>query len=392
MRTMKPRKAVHLSQILLRATALGALLTASACVSNGDDEFFDAGTTNIPLEGLCVDGCNLLEQCGQCDTDPVGECYDRVQCIEVCDQQGSYDRFACLIGTGAGNACGADFDGCISGSAVTGCHQACGVLEECNLCVTNAAGACLTVQGCLDRCDSQDQAAGFQCVLDLQACDANAVEACFSNNPPDLGNDDCARGCAALDACELCLPDANGDCESPEACVATCRGVGDTLDAGRAACVAAVQGCDEDAINTCLNAEVPLGDDDCAKGCAALDACDLCVPDANGDCLTPLQCATGCRAGDPIDATVAICLENLNNCDAAAIDACFSAEPPPPAPDCAVYCQRVVECAAPPAEEQAAALAACTDQCTTVDDPALRTCFVEAADCATAAACEAANP
>lgn len=372
----------------LRAASLLILAPLAACVTDGGEDFGDAGTVNIPLEGLCVDGCNLLEQCGQCDSDPVGECYDRVQCIEVCDTVGSHDRFACLFDpdAGGGAACGAGFQGCLDGSAVDGCHQACGNLEACNIGLLNENGGLQSVTACVERCHAnQDEGPAFQCIVDLQACDEVAVGECFGGSP-NLGDDDCARGCLALDTCELCLPDDAGECRSPQECVAECRGAAAAIDAARARCLANLDACGEDAVNACLTPSI--GDDDCAKGCVALDACDLCLNNENGECITPEACAEACRAGEGINTAQALCLENLDGCDEALVNACFEVEPPP-APDCAVFCQRSVECAALPAEEQAAALEACNTECAAADNAALRTCFVNAADCAAAAECAA---
>ena len=454
---LRARKSAPLA---LPGACLIAALALTGCDPGGDDGAFDAGTVNIPLEGTCVDGCTLLEECGQCDTDDLGQCYDRVQCIEECDLGSGQARFACLLSSGAGDACGADFDGCLTGASVNGCHQACATLEICESCKLDDAGRCLSTTACVQRCEATPaEAPGFQCVADLQACDLNAIDACFGEgNRPDPGDDDCGRGCLALDDCQLCLPDANEECLDLLACAAACRGADDSLDATRAACIAGVQACDADAINACLAAEPPVGDDDCAKGCQALDECDLCYPDDAGECLSVAACADACRGGTGLAPEAGVCLENVDACDEAAIDACFGIEPigddacalactqldgcgfcltdeadeclepadcaaqcreglipeaaatclagleacdeapidaclsaeeppPPVVPDCVTFCQRTVECAALPAEEQAAAQTACEEQCAANDDPALRTCYVEAADCAAAAAC-----
>ncbi|MEZ4473365.1 MAG: hypothetical protein R3F60_21775 [bacterium] len=453
----RPSRSRLARSLLTFALAAGSLtVTLTGCEPVGD-EGFDAGTVNIPLEGTCVDGCTLLEECGQCDTDDVGQCYDRVQCIEECDLGQGQARFACLLSTGAGNACGADFDGCLTGASVDGCHAACAALEICESCKLDEGGRCLSTLACVQRCESTPAEAGaFQCVIDLQACDQQAIDDCFgAAGRPDPGDDDCGRGCAALDDCQLCLPDDNEECLDILACAAACRGADDSLDAARAACIAGVQACDGDAINACPGGRAPVGDDDCAKGCAALDACDLCYPDDAGECLSVAACADACRGGTGLAPEAAICVENVAECDAAAIDVCFGIEPigdacalactqldecefcltdgrasawrrptvrpvprgpdqrggchlpgrgggceapidaclnaeeppPPPAPDCATYCQRTVECAELPAEEQEAALTACQEQCAANDDPTLRTCYVEAADCTAAAAC-----
>ncbi|MGK0360554.1 MAG: hypothetical protein ACI9U2_002867 [Bradymonadia bacterium] len=371
-------------------------LTLVAC--DGGDDFFDAGV-DLPVEGLCYEACTALEECGSCDSDPDGNCYGQVQCIEVCEEQGSHDRFACLTGTsgcsGPLSQCGgfcaaADVEGCLDGSAVTDCHAACGILEACEACVNDTNGNCLSTPSCVTACESEESE-GFACVANLNSCDGGAIATCFEGDRP-APEDACALGCLALDDCELCLAPDDQPCLDAEQCVATCRGASDELDAARAQCIADLAACDPDGVADCLSGEPSPGDDDCGLGCARLDTCDLCLPDENEECQTPVACAEACREG--ADAAGLACIAELDACDEEAIATCLDAEPDPGddacgrgcsqldacgfcLPDAADECQTPLACAEACRAGESAQGLACISELMGCDEPAIDACLNE---------------
>lgn len=366
----------------LRLLLLGlASLTVAACDDGGGD-FFDAGV-DLPVEGLCFDACTALDECGTCDTDANGNCYGQVQCIEVCEDVGSHDRFACLVGTSGcsgpldqcGGFCGAaDIEGCLDGSAVTDCHAACGILEACQACVNDTDGNCLSTASCITACEADQSPEGFACVAGLNSCDGGAIAACFAGDRPEP-EDACARGCLALDDCELCLAADGEDCLDPEQCVATCRGASDALDADRAECIAELAACDPDGVADCLSAEPDPGDDACGLGCARLDTCELCLPDENDECLEPVACAEACRAG--ADAVGLACIAELNACDEEAIATCLEVEPDPGDDECGRGCAQLDACGfcLVNDEDECQEPVECADACRAGDSPEALACI-----------------
>lgn len=353
--------------------ATGMALTAlSACApANGDDDF-EPGV-EVPLEGLCFEACTALDECGTCEQDNSGQCYGRAQCIEVCEGDAETQaRYACLVGTSScsgpldqcGGFCGAaQIEACLDGSVVSGCHQACGFMEACEACVNDTDGNCLSVAGCIESCERGEAADGFNCVQGLNNCDGGAIAQCFAGDRPDPGEDACARGCVALDDCELCLETEEEECLDVEQCVATCRGVSDALDADRAQCIADLQACDAEGVSACLAAEPDPGDDACGRGCSQLDTCNLCLPDENDECLTPVACAEACRGGEAAEGLA--CVAELNACDEDAISTCLDTEPGPGDDDCGLGCARLDECGycLPDESDECLSPAACAEAC-----------------------------
>ena len=381
----------HVGPIRLLLLGIASLALAACGPSDGDD-YFDAGV-DLPIEGLCYDACTALDECGTCDQDANGNCYGQVQCIEVCEDLGSHDRFACLVGTsgcsGPLDQCGgfcaaADIEGCLDGSAVTDCHAACGTLEGCGACVNDTNGTCLSTPSCITACESNQSAAGFACVAALNTCDGGAIAACFAGDRPEP-EDACARGCLALDDCELCLAEDDEECLDVEQCVATCRGVSDALDAARAECIADLQACDADGVSACLNAEPGPGDDACGRGCAQLDTCELCLPDANDECQTPVACAEACRGG--ADAAGLACVAELDACDEDAIATCLEAEPDPGDDACGLGCAQLDTCGfcLPDANDDCLSPVACAEACRAGEATAGLTCIGELDACDDAA-------
>lgn len=291
-------------------------------------------------------------------------------------------------------ACGdADIEACL-GEEVRpdpgddACGQACLALFDCELGLPGANETTLGVLDCAAACRGADEALDEDraaCINLLEGCDGAAFEACLGGGDP--GNDECANGCKVLDECGLAVSNAADESLTTIACAESCR-AGTDLGVANAQCLIALDGCDEAAIEECLSSSEPsIGDDLCAAACTRLDTCELCLPNAEDECYEPAACAEACRQGE-VNATAAQCLADLDACEEDPINACLALEPVEPvAPDCAVYCQRFVECAALPEAEQAAALEACGTQCTTDNNPELRQCYVDAADCDAAAAC-----
>ena len=376
---------------LYRGLLVGLISLAFVACDDGGDDFFDAGV-DLPLEGLCFEACTALEECGSCDSDASGNCYGQVQCIEVCEDAGSHDRFACLVGTsgceGPLDQCGgfcaaADVDGCLDGSAVTDCHTACGTLEACGSCVNDANGNCLSTPSCIRACES-DESAGFACVAALNSCDGGAIDACFDGDRP-APEDECARGCLALDDCDLCLAADGEDCLDAEQCVATCRGASDALDAQRAQCIADLAACDPDGVADCLSAEPDPGDDACGLGCARLDTCDLCLPDENEECQEPVACAEACRAG--ADAVGLACIAELNACDEEAIATCLDSEPDPGDDACGRGCSQLDACefCLPGDDDECLSPVACAEACRAGEAAEGLACIAELMACDEAA-------
>lgn len=359
--------------------ALGAcLFLMLGCDPGGDEDFFDAGV-EIPIEGLCFEACTAIDECGACDRDGAGQCYGRVQCIEECEASGSHDRFACLTGTSGcsgplsqcGGFCGAaDVEGCLDGSSVTICHAACGHLEACQSCVNDANGNCLSTAGCIDSCEAGEANDAYTCVAELNVCGEAAINECFAGGNINPGDDACAQGCVALDECELCVEDDDGGgCLDIEQCVAACRGASEALDASRAQCIADLQACTADDVDACLNAEPDPGDDECGRGCAQLDNCELCLEGENPDeCLSAVACAEACRAGENAEAVA--CVAGLDSCDQDAIDACLATEPDPGEDACAQGCVNLDTCGfcIPGADDECLEVAACAEACRAGDN------------------------
>jgi hypothetical protein len=258
------------------------------------------------------------------------------------------------------------------------CAQGCLALDDCDQCLPDDNDECLSPADCADACRQDGDTAPYECLAALDTCDEAAIGACFDGAGP--GDDACGRGCQKLDDCELCIPDDNGDCLSPSACADACRAAD---DAASYDCIGALDSCDQAAIDACAGGG-DVGDDDCAHGCLAIDACDLCITDDNDECLSVADCAQACR--DAGEQAVYACAAEVQMCDEDALNGCFETG----APDCQATCQRVVECSGDMNPD--AALAQCVAACQANDDPDARLCVAEAADCAAVAACAGGHP
>ncbi len=439
----------------LRWMTGGALLMAalglSACTVNEADQRFDAGPGGQGgaggggevIDDVCYDGCLKLDQCGQCAGD--GECLTPEACATECRRAEDQATYLCLAET---NGCGeAALSACFDGSAVDACQQACGRLDGCQTCLSDDAGECVDVYACAEACRA-GTVPGAECLAALNTCDSDAINACFVEDDgagddscadacrvldgcgqclldeaggclpvagcaeacraewPDEGaclndlmmcedeaiaaclesrvEDECTARCDFLDGCGYCIPDDNGECISPADCAAGCRAEMPTLYA----CLDGLEVCDEAPILACLAGEDPgpgpMGDA-CTLACAALDGCELCWPDDNGECMTPDTCAESCRAGDPDPATAG-CLANVSSCDDGSLDACFEALTPV---DCTAACTRLEVCGAAGEGGTMACLMACEAEWT----PGDLACYAAAGEaCEAVALCPGATP
>ncbi len=350
-----------------RAVFVMAMFWGSGCVvvsdGGGGAPPGDAG------DDACAEGCEALDACGLCLPDGAGGCLDVFSCADQCRATGEDELGGCLAGARCDDAAvAACYDATDIGDDA--CAQGCLALDACDLCAEE--GECLTPRQCAEVCREAGDDDVYACVAEVRGCGQEAIDACFDRDA--IGDDACAQGCLALDACDLCETGDGDECLTPAACAEACREA--ELDA-RFGCLAEVDACDADAIDACYDDAPPA--DACAAGCAALDACDLCLEDEEGACLSIDACAEACRAGG--SAANSACVAEVEGCDADAIEACFAEAP---APSCDVVCQRVVECAQP--ADADAALAACVADCAEFTDET-RTCVVDAAECPAVGAC-----
>lgn len=313
-----------------------------ACLDGGGDaEALDGGGFGgfggeggfggaLPGDDACSLGCQWLADCGLCWPDAQTDmCLDGAGCVDQCERLDYTAIASCVSGL---PACSDDagLDACFDDPGPPpdedACARGCAALDGCGLCDVDASGACLELADCAQACRDAGGEARNACLGELTTCDEAAIEACTDADPdpdPDPTDDDCALGCVALDECGYCEPDANDDCLSVDDCAAACRA--DTEAPAVYQCLAALEDCDEGAINACYG-DVPPdpGEGVCADGCGALDACGLCLPDANDDCLGVAACAQACR-DEGLEA-LAQCFVDVVECDEAAIDACFAGE------------------------------------------------------------------
>lgn len=257
-----------------------------------------AGCFEPPADD-CEAGCASLDGCGWCVTDEDDECLDVAGCARSCRDNGGA-LGPCLLDA----ACDPDaVDACLEGPPDT-CRVLCLALNACASCFQDG-NECAA--NCLAACGEHPDPEGLlACVEDAEMC---VVEGCFPPPP-----DPCVDGCVAYDACELCFVDENDECLPPEDCAARCRANGEQAQLG---CVAAVAGCDEDALDACLEDEVPPPADDCEAGCRSIEVCGWCI-NADDECLDLPACAARCREVDGFGA----CLVAAG-CDGPAVDVCF---------------------------------------------------------------------
>lgn len=196
------------------------------------------------------------------------------------------------------------------------CEAGCELVDDCDLCVTGDGGDCLSVDDCAVDCYQRDLDAQARCLGDLLVCDAEAIDVCLSLDDED---DVCAQACLALDDCELCQSEG-GQCLSVAECVLACH---DEEQTAEAQCLVAVAACDQDAFDACLS----LGDDGCSSACGVIDGCGLSVRGADGEPLDIPECAEQCRAREDSE-RFAGCINAVEDCGQAAIDACFEPSEP----------------------------------------------------------------
>ncbi|MCA9546272.1 MAG: hypothetical protein KC613_17830, partial [Myxococcales bacterium] len=366
------------------AGAVGLMLALSACTVEGEANLNDAGPGGQGgaggggevIDDVCYDGCLKLEQCGQCVGD--GDCLSPEACAQVCRQTDDQAAYLCLASTNGCNE--ADIGACLDGSAVDACQQACGRLDGCQTCLTDANGACLDVYACDATC-RQGAFEGAECLAALNTCDDQAIAACLTDD--GAGDDGCADACRVLDGCGQCLLGDDGACLDVATCAETCRA--DWPDEG--ACLNDLMMCEADAIAACLTSDI--GDDDCARRCTFLDGCGYCIPDADDNCLSPADCAEGCRAAEP---TPYACLDALEACDEEPIIACLTGDEPiePGITACDRACGALDGCELcwPDDEGGCMPLATCIESCGAGDpDPATAGCLANIAACGDIDAC-----
>ena len=323
-----------------RLLVLGALVaTLPACLGEdgGDAEYVDAG--GFGGEGGfgggggadigdddCAHGCQWLDDCGLCWPDVSSQaCLDIAGCAEQCRDQGDAPVAACVVEL---SSCDDDagIDGCFDAPSqpdpMDDCAAGCAALDACDLCDPDETGACLELSACAAACRAGGGAAGGgaargRCLAAVVACDPDALGACGEATPPPPEDDVCARGCAALDTCGFCERDADDECVSIEVCAQACRDEGTDLTYQ---CLIDLNDCDDASIGGCYGDEDP-GDDVCAQGCVALEACDLCLTDDADVCLSVVDCAQSCR--DDGTEAMAMCVAAVEACDQASLDACF---------------------------------------------------------------------
>ncbi len=352
-----------------------ALDACDSCVLDDNEECLD-------IEGCaqwCRDGGGAVGPClldAECDDDAIGACLEGPPdpCIDIC---AALDACGACIRDGDGcaedceAACADRGEGALMLECVEGpemcviescfeppddCEAGCVSLDECGWCVTDENDECLDVEGCAQSCRDGGGALG-PCLLAAE-CEDEAIDVCLA-----LPADPCEDLCAALDACEACIPDGDGCAED---CAAACAAHDDA--AGLLACVEGAEMCD---LAGCFDP----APDPCAAGCAAYDACELCFQDENNECLSVDDCAADCRAsGEQVQLG---CVAGVADCDGDALDACFE-DPDPPVDDCEAGCRSIEGCGwCINEEDECLDIDACSARCRELGD-ALGPCLVAA--------------
>lgn len=267
------------------------------------------------------------------------------------------------------------------------CVEGCRFLDLCDLCWPDADGECYSVGECVDECRAQNAQGIGDCLTRVDSCEAEAaIDACFSQSSAPDGV--CAQACGALDGCELCDTDEAGECLAYAECVSTCE----TADAGAwAQCVVDLASCDDEGVAACYAQSGPpdVGDDTCAQGCEALDACGFAEVDDEDNELSVAACAEACRGGE--DEARFGCYANAagDTCEAA-ISACDAGDDPGDdacaracevmdgcdlcLPDEADECLSVADCAAS-CREDATEMAMCVVAVDGCDEDAINQCI-----------------
>jgi hypothetical protein len=195
------------------------------------------------------------------------------------------------------------------------CAQGCIQLENCDRCLDDG-GNCMSTFDCAEQCRDTRDVGTALCLVEVAACNADALDACLDGSGLDL----CQQACGVLAGCDTCLTDEAGACIDDDACLDFCRSGG--LEG--AECLVGLDACDAAAIEACLedddNAGDDAGDDACADACRVLDGCDQCLTDADGACVDVAACAAECRTGW---ADGGACLNALQMCEDEAILACL---------------------------------------------------------------------
>ncbi len=145
--------------------------------------------------------------------------------------------------------------------------------------------------------------------------------------------DVCARGCRALQQCDLCILDADENCLTLARCTSNCR---TNALSYRYACLAEVPDCDQDQFDVCMNAQAdPLPQGDCGDCILAECALEAGACQANAPCNSLVRCwapcvGTGCLQDCADDAGTTVTAEpavSLFSCARRSCSAACESEP-----------------------------------------------------------------
>ena len=284
--------------------ALGPCLLATECEEAAIDACLALEPVDPPPANPCLDGCTAYDACELCFVDADDECLTVEACAAECEANGEAEQLACVAEVVECDE--AAFDACFEVEPpppVDDCEAGCASIDGCGWCI-NEDDQCLDVAACAARCrelegdlgpclvaaacdgpavdvclevlepnrcevlcDALDACAG--CIPDGDGCAADCVAACEARDdvealtacvegaemcdlapcfqPPEV--DVCEAGCQHYDACGFCFLNANDNCIPPDNCARQCRNRDEQDILG---CILAVDDCDEDALNACL--------------------------------------------------------------------------------------------------------------------------------------------